>query len=56
MTQEKGKWREICEAMVKELDPIKVSELAAQLVAALDEKGLGSTPKPKAIQVESSKP
>ena len=55
MTQEKRKWREICEAMVKEVDPNKVSELAVQLVAALDEERLGLGPNPKAIQAESPK-
>ena len=38
MTHEKGIWREICEAMVKESDPKRMTELAAQLVAALDER------------------
>jgi hypothetical protein len=56
MTQEKGKWREICEAMVKESDPRKMSELAAQLVAALDEQKSGSAPRAKNIQTESPKP
>ena len=56
MTQEKGKWREICEAMVKESDPRKMSELAAQLVAALDEQKSGSGLRAKNIQTESPTP
>ena len=56
MTQEKGKWREICEAMVKESDPRKMSELAAQLDAALDEQKSGSAPRTKTIKTESPKP
>jgi hypothetical protein len=56
MTQERGKWREICEAMMRELDPAKMSELAAQLVAALDEQKVGTPPRAKVIQAESPKP
>ncbi len=53
MTQERGKWREICEAMVRELDPAKMSELAAQLVAALDEQNTGTAPSAKLIPAGS---
>jgi hypothetical protein len=56
MTQEKGKWSEICEAMMKELDPKKMSELAAQLVAALDEQRALAAARPKTIRAESPKP
>ena len=54
MTQERGKWREICEAIVKESDPAKMSELAAQLMAALDEQELGNAPSAKMMRSESS--
>ncbi len=56
MTQERGKWREICEAIVMELDPAKMSELAAQLVAALDEQHAWAAPPSKVTQAESPKP
>jgi len=56
MTQERGKWLEICEAMVKEVDPAKMLELAAQLVAALDEQKVGTAPRAKVIQADSAQP
>jgi hypothetical protein len=56
MTLEREKWRELCEAIVKELDPEKLSKLAAQLVVALDEQKVGAAPRVKVIQDESPKP
>ena len=55
-TRDRGKWREICEAMVNELDPAKMSELAAQLVAALDEQKIYSAPRAKVPKTASPSP
>ena len=38
MTQEIRDWRELCEAVVNERDPERLSELAEQLIATLDER------------------
>ena len=56
MAQRDAKWRVICEAMVNELDPQKLSELAQQLVIALDEEKLGGPLSSRAIQGETPKP
>jgi hypothetical protein len=56
MTQERGKWLAICEAMVREADPAKMLELAARLVAALDEQKVGSAPPSNVFQPETAKP
>jgi hypothetical protein len=43
VTQEKGSWLTICEAMVNEADPKKMLELAEQLFAALDGEKMGGS-------------
>jgi len=53
MTQDRGKWRDICERMVREQDPAKISELAVQLMAALDEQELGIAPSTRVLRSES---
>jgi len=38
MSQRKGDWRELCEAVMIESDPGRLTELAQQLISALDER------------------
>jgi hypothetical protein len=56
MAQQDANWREICEAMVNESDPQKMSELAQQLVIALDEQKLRAALSPRTIEAQSPKP
>jgi hypothetical protein len=56
MVQQDASWREICEAMVNESDPQKLSELAQQLVIALDEERLMGRLSPRTFQAQSPKP
>jgi hypothetical protein len=55
MAQQEDSWREICEAMVNESDPQKLSELAAQLVIALDAEKLSAPLSPRTIEAQSRK-
>lgn len=55
MAQQDANWREICEAMVNESDPQKLSELAQQLVIALDEEKLRGRLNPRALQAQTPK-
>jgi hypothetical protein len=55
MAQQDANWREICEAMVNESDPQKLSELAQQLVIALDEEKLRGRLNPRTLQAQTPK-
>jgi hypothetical protein len=38
MTEERREWREICQAVVNEHDPVKLLRLLEELMVALDER------------------
>jgi hypothetical protein len=50
MSQEKGSWHQLCEAVSVESDPGKVIELVQQLIIALDERKTKADAGPKATQ------
>jgi hypothetical protein len=52
MSQKKGDWRELCEAVMVESDPGRLTELTQQLIRALDERKTNPASWPQTTQLD----